>query len=245
MTTCPHCHTANHPEATACQVCGQTLSATATDQDAALPAWLQQLKPGPDESTTVPSTNGFLAKPDLPLSGTSTVQSVTAAAPTKGTLPGAQPASQAETTSLISEDDLPVWLRAFGEPDTPKADNADADQSWMVGNDTDGGKVDGAGDLAQSWQVPTRPAAKQRSGAGSVFTKVSEGAPVATARPERAAMPSPSAPAGDDAARPAPAATTKRPAGRGGRPTTAIAIAAAIALILIVLVVFAVLAGGV
>lgn len=270
MTTCPHCHTANRPEAAACQACGQTLSAVATAQDPALPTWLQQLKPEAEGAATAATTNGLPAEPELPLSGTSTIQSVTAAAPqqhrrgsptpkpvvggaapTKGTEPGAQPVSQAETTSLISEDDLPVWLRAFGEPDTVPADNADVDQSWMVGNDTGGAKVDGAGDLAQSWQAPARPAAKQHSGAGSVFTKVSVGSPVATTRPERTVTLPPSSTTADEAVdptAPAPpagagrAATTQGPAGRRGRPTAAMAIAAVVALILIVLVVFAILA---
>jgi len=42
-------------------------------------------------------------------------------------------AASNETASLISEDDLPSWLRAFSENDTSnKAASAD-DQSWMLG----------------------------------------------------------------------------------------------------------------
>ncbi|MFN8517368.1 MAG: hypothetical protein U0841_33335 [Chloroflexia bacterium] len=59
-----------------------------------------------------------------------------------------------ETASLISEDDLPAWLRAFGEVESQKQ-AAPADESWMVRVDAEGAANQAsAQNLAQSWQAP-------------------------------------------------------------------------------------------
>lgn len=89
----------------------------------------------------------------------------------------------AETASLISEDDLPAWLRAFGENEAKQQAPPATDESWMVGADNDSPlNAAAAQSLAQSWQSPSQQAAaRPRTGAASVFAKPDEN----QARPER------------------------------------------------------------
>ena len=123
------------------------------------------------------------------------------AEPDKG---GAQ-ANSVETASLISEDDLPAWLRAFGENEAKQQAAPATDESWMVGADTESPlNAAAAQSLAQSWQSPAQPAAaRARTGAASIFAKPTE----TQARPERviaaAAKPTPAAPEPEVAAKPA------------------------------------------
>ena len=75
-----------------------------------------------------------------------------------------------ETASLINEDDLPAWLRAFSEAEsTGKATTAD-DQSWMLGSTSTISDEQEASDLAQSWQAPPRAVAVERTSAAAIFT---------------------------------------------------------------------------
>jgi hypothetical protein len=148
-----------------------------------------------------------------------------------------------ETASLISEDDLPAWLRAFGEVE-PKNQPAPADESWMVGTDADDAASKAAAqNLAQSWQSPARPTeARARTGAASIFAKPVEGAakterviasaaaPVALApEPEPAARVSNARP---DLPRPVPASRE-----RSGVPLQRVALIAFVAALIIFLIV--------
>lgn len=101
--------------------------------------------------------------------------------------------STAETASLINEDDLPAWLRAFSETDTTAQATQADEQSWMTGNGTSGAEETLSGNLAQSWQVPARTTTPQRSSAVSVFGASEEGGAKVTraTKPERTVAPAP------------------------------------------------------
>jgi hypothetical protein len=150
-----------------------------------------------------------------------------------------------ETASLISEDDLPAWLRAFGEVESQKQ-TAPADESWMVGANADGPANQAAAqNLAQSWQSPARPAeARARTSAASVFSKPAEGA----AKSERvitSAAPVAVAPEPEPEARPAGGRMdlprpTPMPRERSGMPLQRVALVAFVAALIIFLVVLGV-----
>jgi hypothetical protein len=150
-----------------------------------------------------------------------------------------------ETASLISEDDLPAWLRAFGEVESQKQ-VAPADESWMVGANADGAANQAAAqNLAQSWQSPVRPAeARARTGAASVFHKPAEGA----AKPERvitSVAPVAVAPEPEPEARPASGRMelprpTPMPRERSRMPLQRVALVAFLAALVIFLVVLGV-----
>ena len=128
------------------------------------------------------------------------------------------PNGASESASLISEDDLPAWLRAFSEPDTANQATKADDQSWMLGGANGAEDEQMSGNLAQSWQAPARATAP-RTGAVSVFGTPDEAkAKVAkVAKPERVMAPAP-------APTPAPAMESKLsaplPTVGGAKPTT-------------------------
>jgi hypothetical protein len=157
---------------------------------------------------------------------------------------GAGQSNMTETASLISEDDLPAWLRAFGDAESKQQATASADESWMVGAEAEGAaNVAAAQNLAQSWQSPTQPAASRaRTGAASIFAKPAEG----QARPDRviAAAPTPIAvapeldaplrPTGGRSELPRP---KPMPRERGGMSLQRVALIAFVAALLIFLIV--------
>lgn len=122
----------------------------------------------PTPADTAGETPSF-ATPTAPPSGTDTVIATkpTAAARPGGTAPATTPTS--ETASLISEDDLPAWLRAFSEPEHNGKAATDDDQSWMLGSNSTISDEQAASDLAQSWQAPARATAVERTGAAAIF----------------------------------------------------------------------------
>ena len=178
MITCPDCHAENETGAESCHSCGRALPQVET-ANTPLPPWLQQLRPETEDSLLeepVPvaaraiatGTDSVIASPQ----GPKRAKKDKDLDPAKE---GAQ-GGMTETASLISEDDLPAWLRAFGEVESQKQ-TAPADESWMLGANADGAANQAASqNLAQSWQSPARPAeARTRTGAASVFAKPAEG----------------------------------------------------------------------
>ena len=96
---------------------------------------------------------------------------VIATKPTTAARPGT-PASAtptSETASLIDEDDLPAWLRAYSDAETGGKATNDDDQSWMLGSTPTIGDEQATNDLAQSWQAPPRATAVERTGAAAIF----------------------------------------------------------------------------
>jgi hypothetical protein len=242
VITCPDCHAENETGAEVCHACGRALSQVET-ANAPLPQWLQQLKPEEDALLEEPmpvsaravaiGTDSVLASPK----NKSSKRSKPEPEP-KGGLPG----GMTETASLISEDDLPAWLRAFGEVESQKQ-AAPADDSWMVGADAEGAaNPTSSQNLAQSWQAPARPVeARARTGAASVFSKpgesatkpdrvITSAAPVATAlEPEPELRP---ASGRMELPRPMP-----MPRERSGLPLQRVALVAFVAALIIFLVV--------
>lgn len=98
-----------------------------------------------------------------------------------------------DTASLINEDDLPAWLRAYSEPDTAKLAVEAEDQSWMTGGNNASADEQLVGSLGQSWQTPARTATAQRSSAASIFgnTEESKGKVAKVSKPERIVAPAP------------------------------------------------------
>jgi len=188
VITCPDCQAKNEYGTTTCHACGHALT-QADAASAPLPQWLQQLKPEVEEDAPV-EVLAMASTPTAALFGTDSLVAASpkgAASSSRGKSAGKREAAgaegpkganTAETASLISEDDLPAWLRAFGEVDTKQAGAASTDESWMVG--AEAANASGAATeqhLAQSWQSPARPAeARARTGASSVFAKPTEGA---------------------------------------------------------------------
>ena len=250
MTTCPDCHAENANDARTCHACGHALQ-QGEATSAPLPQWLQQLKPEAEEELPLAAL-AVSTGPTAALFGT---DSLVAASPKGAPSPSrdrsasrraaeedaAKGANMAETASLISEDDLPAWLRAFGEAETKNA-AASTDESWMVGAEA-AGTISAAAsqNLAQSWQAPARPAeARARSGASSVFAKPADGAakqdrvmatPVTAAPPEPTPAPRPSN-ARPDLPRLVPTARDK-----GGMSLQRVAMIAFIAALVIFLIV--------
>lgn len=109
------------------------------------------------------------ATPTAPTGGTDTVIATkpTAAARPGGPAPATTPTN--ETASLISEDDLPAWLRAFSEPENNGTGATDDDQTWMLGSSSTISDEQEASDLAQSWQAPARATAVERTSAAAIF----------------------------------------------------------------------------
>lgn len=114
--------------------------------------------------------------------GADTVLDTQPTATVHSTTPAPASSATAETASLISEDDLPAWLRAFSEPTQDSEPAADDDQSWMVGDTTSAGAELGTNTLAQSWQAPPKIAASERA-------SVTASNPVQAAKPERLITP--------------------------------------------------------
>lgn len=202
MTTCPHCTAKNDTTATDCRACGEALPPAVPTATAELPAWLRQMNPESAPAADVvletapapPQTAAAtaVADPDdrplniapAPEQTDAATASTTARQPIpQAAAPAPKPApAQVETASLVSEDDLPAWLRAFSDNDSLKNGANDRESeglAWMAGV-AGAGNAD-ADDLAHSWQTPSQPAAKGRSGAGSLFAKVSESPPAQTA----------------------------------------------------------------
>ena len=245
MITCPDCHAENEHDAEACHSCGRALPRVET-ANAPLPPWLQQLKPETEDD------DALLEEP-VPVAAraaaTGTDSVIAAPKSNKRAMPevdsskGGAQGGMTETASLISEDDLPAWLRAFGEVEA-KNEAAPADESWMVGADAEAAaNAAAAQNLAQSWQSPARSAeARARTGAASVFAKSAEGA----AKPERVitSAVAPVAPAPE--AEPATRAADGRPElprpvpmprERGGMSLQRIALIAFVAALVIFLIV--------
>lgn len=135
--------------------------------------------------------------------------------------------NQAESASLVTEDDLPSWLRAFSDKESEKPASAPVSegQSWLssvAGADN----AEGADKIANSWQAPSQPAARRHSDAGSLFARVAEHAP-ATGAP-RVEHPTPvvraASATGASSGRAAGAgrATASPTAAGEGRPRTAV-----------------------
>jgi len=193
------------------------------------------------------------ATPTAPTGGTDTVIATkpTAAARSGGTAPATTPTN--ETASLISEDDLPAWLRAFSEPEHNGKAATDDDQSWMLGSSSTISDEQEASDLAQSWQAPARATAVERTSAAAIFAAPTA-TPATVTRHERLITPlaPPPVVVQPAAAPPKAGAATDTPVRLGaGRPipaTTArasstvqrVAIIAFIAALLVFLVVLAI-----
>jgi hypothetical protein len=247
VITCPDCHAENDTGAEACHSCGRALPQVET-ANAPLPSWLQQLKPEEDAlieeavpvsaSAIAVGTDSVLASPKN--KGTGSKRSKAEQEPKGGAQGG-----MTETASLISEDDLPAWLRAFGEVESQKQ-AAPADESWMVGADAEGANSPTSSqNLAQSWQAPARPAeARARTGASSVFSKPGESA-TKSERVMTSVAPAAPAPEPEPEARPAvtrmelprPAPTQRE---RSGMPLQRVALVAFVAALIIFLVVVAI-----
>ncbi len=146
---------------------------------AAHPAVVQPATAAPETDTVVAETQAApqktanetpsFAMPTAPRSGTDTVIATqpTIAARSGGAAPTTTVTN--ETASLISEDDLPAWLRAFSEPEHNGKAATDEDQSWMLGSSATISDEQEASDLAQSWQAPPRATAVERTNAAAIF----------------------------------------------------------------------------
>ncbi|HEU5331012.1 MAG TPA: zinc ribbon domain-containing protein [Thermomicrobiales bacterium] len=113
--------------------------------------------------------------------------------PSKPAAPASRPASAPsnEAAALISEDDLPAWLRAFSEPQE-KTDTRADDQSWMLGGEAASG-AGATANLEQTWQAAAPPPAAD-SEAAAAFAKLAETTPGATHAERRIVMPAITAP---------------------------------------------------
>jgi len=113
--------------------------------------------------------------------------------PSKPAAPAPRPASapSSETAALISEDDLPAWLRAFSEP-REQTDTRTDDQSWMLGGEAASGS-NAAANLEQTWQAAAPPPTVA-SEAASAFAKLAETTPGAAHAERRIVMPAITAP---------------------------------------------------
>jgi len=166
------------PRADTAQTVNEQAAQVAHGQ-AAHPAAVQPATAAPKTDTVVAETQAApqetanetpsFAMPTAPKSGTDTVIATqpTAAARSGGAAPAAAAAN--ETASLISEDDLPAWLRAFSEPERNGKAATDEDQSWMLGSSATISDEQEASDLAQSWQAPPRATAVERTNAAAIF----------------------------------------------------------------------------
>lgn len=176
------------------------------------------------------------------------VQGDTTERPAAATESAPSAAPTADTTTLIGEEDLPTWLRALEQQQTPTRTAGLDDQSWMLGTRDDGEvSVTNAGNLAQSWQKPARPV-PQRSSAASTFARVAENAPAPVEQrmltPEPTPAPAPVEAVPSAAPSPRPNRTPLVPPSAPAFPLQRMAIIAlvvAIVLFLIVVGVFIVL----
>ena len=247
VITCPDCHAENELGAAECQSCGHALP-QAEAANAPLPQWLQQLKPEveveapPEVKTPVGAASASMLGTDsmLPSAPPKSRRAKREADAEKA----AGQANMNETASLISEDDLPAWLRAFGEAESKQHAASSTDESWMIGAEApDTLNAAAAQNLAQSWQSPTQPvASRARTGAASIFAKPAEG----QARPERviapsaapvAAAPEPELPARPSSGRSELPRPMPMPRERGGMSLQRVALIAFIAALVIFLVV--------
>ena len=251
VITCPDCHAENELDATECQSCGRALPQPEA-ANAPLPQWLQQLKPEAEVEeplevkTPVGAASASMLGTDSVIS--SKPPSARRAKRESEAEKGAGQSNMTETASLISEDDLPAWLRAFGDAESKQQATASTDESWMVGAEAEGAaNVAAAQNLAQSWQSPTQPAASRaRTGAASIFAKPSDG----PARPERviAAAPTPvvaepepealARPSGGRSELPRPVPTSRERSGVSLQRVALVAFVAALLIFLIVVGIF-------
>lgn len=245
VITCQDCHAENAPGATVCQACGHALP-QAEAASAPLPQWLQQLKPEVErEAPLVAKTPAGAANATMP--GTDSVVAPVRSAAARVAAEGGQDkggaqASVTETASLISEDDLPAWLRAFGEVESRQQATAASDESWMVGAGAEQADSPTTQDLTQSWQAPSQPAAaRSRTGATSIFAKPAEGPAkpervIAASAPTVAPVREPEPPARTEMPRPLP--TPRKPVGAQLQRVALVAFLVALVIFLIVVGVF-------
>ncbi|HEX5505520.1 MAG TPA: zinc ribbon domain-containing protein [Thermomicrobiales bacterium] len=164
MSVCPNCHAATPPDAATCPSCGRALAATANGAGAApepeLPAWLRELKP-PAPADETPAT--AVPVPAAPAGGAPPARVVADAAP--------RAAGQLETSALISEDDLPGWLRTWAANEDAAARGAAQDQSWMLGGEEADGpaEADVVEEAPQAWHVPAAVTEPPPSRAATAF----------------------------------------------------------------------------
>jgi hypothetical protein len=138
---------------------------TIVAQAEAVPSAAPAPTTGGDQDETTPS----FAMPTPQAKGTDTVIATQPIAATRSNSPTPAAAPTNETASLINEDDLPAWLRAFSEPERNTTTAADDDQSWMLGSSVTITEEQEASDLAQSWQAPPRATAVERTSAAAIF----------------------------------------------------------------------------
>lgn len=211
---------------------------------------------GGDDTRKV-GTDTLVATQPTPAARPVTPEPIVSAEP-RPSKSSAKPSSAAsnETASLISEDDLPAWLRAFSENDSSSKSASADDQSWMLGTAGETPVNTVAENLAQSWQAPTRTA--PRTSAAAVFAVPTETAAKVSRveKPERAiamtpilvepepapvmAAAKPTVPARLGVTRPAAPAATKR-AGSSAQRIAVIAFLVALVVFLIVLGIFVIL----
>ncbi len=123
------------------------------------------VRPTAESERVTPS----FAMPTTTAGGTDTVIATQPTAGARSSGPPTTTAPTNETASLISEDDLPSWLRAFSEPERDSKTTTDDDQSWMLGNSTTINDEQEASGLAQSWQSLPRATAIERPSAAAIF----------------------------------------------------------------------------
>ncbi|HET8625885.1 MAG TPA: zinc ribbon domain-containing protein [Thermomicrobiales bacterium] len=173
MSVCPHCHAATPPDAATCPQCGQALAATAASAAGAaaepeLPAWLRELRPA------APAGEATAAAP------AAVAPAARAATPAADAAP--RSSGQLETSALISEDDLPAWLRTWAANEDAAANGAVQDQSWMLGGEVEeveaAPEIDVVEEAPHAWHVPAAVAEPPPSRAATAF-----GSPRPEARP--------------------------------------------------------------
>jgi hypothetical protein len=167
-------------------------------------------------------------------------------APSKPAAPALRPSGPAtnEAAALISEDDLPAWLRAFSEPQEKTNEQSD-DQSWMLGGEA-AGVGSATADLQQTWQA-SAPLAASSSEAAAAFAKLTETTPGATHAERRIVMPAitpPAVPLVEPAsAEPVVRSLPQRPAATSVKPRGSRLQRAALLTFLAALVIFLVVLG--
>lgn len=127
-----------------------------------------------------------------PAAHTDGADTILATQPTATARPVAPPATSSATTdtaSLINEDDLPAWLRAFSEPARDSKAAVDEDQSWMVGPTTPETEEPTTNNLAQSWQAPAKTITAERASTRAMFA-ATESNPAKVVKAERLLIPS-------------------------------------------------------
>lgn len=222
-----------------------TTPVTAAPADSAQPTAQTPARPaGGETAASKPAASAAVAPQPPPRPATP---------PAVAAPPAEKPAtSQTETASLVTEEDLPSWLRAFSENESQKPASAPVSegQSWLT-SVAGAGDAEGGDKIAHSWQAPSQPAARRHTGAGSLFARVAESAPATGAPQVEHPIPVVRAPAAaaatgdrapDTAMAATPAATpgesrarTPAPASRGGGSRVAVYAAIGVIVLLILL----------